>query len=99
MSKDQVAAPAAPPGESVGASAKAAVAGFGQASVPQMEQGVMSVFQISDAEFVALAMERARQVQTNLVQDLKVDAARVLLSEPGPGTYPTNGHRVNLQLR
>lgn len=93
MAKNQPSAPV----ES--GSAKTSSAGSGQATEQQMEQGLMSVFKISDEEFVALAMERARQVQTNLVQELKVDAARVLLSDPGPGSYPTNGHRVNLQLR
>lgn len=65
----------------------------------QMEAGLMSVLKISDEEFAALANERAHQVQTNLLQELKVPADRVLVTDPGPGAFGTNGHRVNLQLR
>jgi hypothetical protein len=60
---------------------------------------LMSMFKISDEEFAALATARARQVQTNLVTELKVPAGRVLVSDTGPGAYATNGNRVNLQLR
>lgn len=74
-------------------------ASSGQPTAEQMEQGLMSVFKISDEEFAALATARARQVQTNLVSELKVSAERVLVSDSGPGAYPTNGNRVNLQLR
>ena len=84
---------------SLGGLTSGAAASNGQPTAEQMEQGVMSVFKISDDEFAALATARARQVQTNLVQELKVAAERVLVSDPGPGAYPTNGHRVNLQLR
>lgn len=82
-----------------GGPAKVSSAGAGQPTTEQMEQGLMSGFKISDEEFAALATARARQVQTNLVQELKVAVARVLVSDPGPGAYSTNGHRVNLQLR
>ena len=82
-----------------GGPAKVSSAGAGQPTTEQMEQGLMSGFKISEEEFAALATARARQVQTNLVQELKVAAARVLVSDPGPGAYSTNGHRVNLQLR
>ena len=100
IARNRTSAPASSPVESAaGGPAKTASAGVGQPTTEQMEQGLMSVFKISDEEFTALASARARQVQTNLVSELKVAAERVLVSDPGPGAYPTNGHRVNLQLR
>jgi len=93
------AAPVNPAAKSAGGSVKATSAGTGQPTPEQMEQGLMSVFKISDDEFAALAAARARQVQTNLVQELKVATERVVVSDPGAGAYPTNGNRVSLQLR
>ena len=71
----------------------------GKPSPEQMELGLMSVLKVSDDDFAALASARARQVQTNLVSELKVAVERVLVSESGAGAFATNGHRVNLQLR
>jgi len=65
----------------------------------QMELRLMTQLPISDTELAVLATERARQVQTNLVQELHVAAERVLLSQPANGIYATNGNRVTLQLR
>jgi hypothetical protein len=64
-----------------------------------MEQSLMAVLRITDQDFAALAGERARQVATNLVQELHVAADRVLLSQAAAGAYGTNGNRVSLQLR
>lgn len=74
-------------------------AGDAKPTPEQMEQSLMEHIKISDADLALLAAERARQVQTNLVQELHVAAERVLLSQPATGTYTTNGTRVNLQLR
>jgi hypothetical protein len=65
----------------------------------QMEQRLLEQIKVSDADLATLAVERARQVQTNLVQELHVAAERVLLSQSAAGSYTTNGTRVNLQLR
>ena len=83
----------------VSGEATGSVPAAGQPTSALMEQGLMSVLKISDEEFAALATARALQVQTNLVQQLKVPADRVLVSDPGPGAYGTNGSRVYLQLR
>ena len=77
----------------------AASAAGGKPTPEQMEERLMEQIKISDADLAALAAERARQVQTNLVQELHVTAERVLLSQPAAGAYTTNGTRVNLQLR
>lgn len=65
----------------------------------EMMQALMTTVSLTDADFAALANTRARQVQTNLVQELKVAAERVMVSDLGVGGYATNGNRVNLQLR
>jgi hypothetical protein len=65
----------------------------------QMELQLLEIIDISVDELQALASERAKRVQDYLVQPGRVEAARVLLTEPSQGSTYTNGTRVYLQLR
>jgi hypothetical protein len=59
----------------------------------------MTTVSLTDADYAALAQARARQVRSLLVEELKVNGERVVLSDPGASGYAMNGHRVNLQLQ
>ncbi|HWW01268.1 MAG TPA: DUF748 domain-containing protein [Candidatus Acidoferrum sp.] len=87
------------PGSAAPAIPVAVAAGDAKPTPEQIEHRLLGQIKVSDSDLATLAAERARQVQTNLVQELHVAAERVLLSQATAGSYTTNGTRVNLQLR
>jgi uncharacterized protein involved in outer membrane biogenesis len=92
-------APAPPSAGSAGsASGPAAPApGPAQLGLEQMENSLTAAQPLTDADYAALTLARARQVQSNLVQELHIAAERVLVSEGGAGS--TNRSCVVLQLQ
>lgn len=96
LMKTATAAPSAP--TTPGAPAATAPT-RGGLTEEQMMQALMTTVSLADADFAKLANARAQKVRAALVDELKVAAERVMVSDPGVGAYATNGNRVNLQLR
>jgi hypothetical protein len=67
---------------------------------PSPEEAVlMSLVNISESDLAALAARRAQAVQTYLVQNGKVEAARVFLKQSQTGGTRSDGSRAYLQFR
>ncbi|MEY4386458.1 MAG: hypothetical protein RLY20_1741, partial [Verrucomicrobiota bacterium] len=65
----------------------------------QKMQALMTTVSLTDTDYAALAAKRAKNIRGMLVDELKVNAERVMVSEQGVNAYATNGNRVTLQLR
>ena len=81
------------PKSSKAAPAKAAT------SADPMETMLMATIPVNDADFQALADERAKAVRAYLLQTGKVEAERLFLAENKTGGVKSDGSRVYLQFR
>ncbi|MFO1475859.1 MAG: DUF748 domain-containing protein [Verrucomicrobiota bacterium] len=81
--------------------AAAAAPGAPAAAAPAdpIEAAVLAATVVTDADYEALATERARAVRDYLVQPGRVAAERVFLSETQSGGVKREGARAYLQLR
>ncbi len=89
--------PAAAPKSSE--AAKAAAPARNVAPANPMETLLMATIPVSDADFQALADERAKAVRAYLLQTGKVEAGRLFLAENKTGGVKSDGSRVYLQFQ
>jgi hypothetical protein len=60
---------------------------------------LLATFPVSEADFETLAADRAKAVQTYLLQTGKVEASRIFLTAGGAGTLRRDGSRAYLQFQ
>ncbi|HEX9047290.1 MAG TPA: DUF748 domain-containing protein [Verrucomicrobiae bacterium] len=71
----------------------------GGPALESMEAMLLPLQEVSDADFVALAVGRAKAVQTYLLETGKVEAGRIFVTVPGPESLRRTGSRAYLELR
>ena len=64
-----------------------------------MEALLVALIPVREADLATLAAERAKTVQTYLLQTGKVEAARLFLTDDQTGGVRSDGSRAYLQFR
>jgi hypothetical protein len=85
--------------ETAPAAASAPVAPVSAAVTDSFEAALLSSIPVSDDDYQALALQRAKTVREYLLQSGKVEPERLFLTENKTGTLKTTGPRVYLQLQ
>jgi hypothetical protein len=85
--------------ETAPAAASAPVAPVSAAATDSFETALLNSIPVSDDDFQALALQRAKTVREYLLQSGKVEPERLFLTENKTGSLKTTGARVYLQLQ